>query len=358
VKVENAKTKFLRGAAINVIAACALSAAGCVGGAQSPLDPAGPNAGGISRLWWVFFAALSTVFVLVMIALAVSVRRGQSRREPSAGGVEIPPPAVEPDAARERRMAGVVAGATLVSVLVLFVLLVASFLTGRELTTTRSDAGALTIEVTGHQWWWEARYDDATPANIFTTANEIHIPVGVPVIIRLKSVDVIHSFWVPNLAGKKDAIPGKSSSVWLRADRAGVYRGQCAEYCGMQHAHMALTVVAEPPEKFWAWVAAQRQPAASPANDAEKRGQQVFLSSPCVMCHTVRGTQANSVFGPNLTHVASRGSIAANTLPNTREHLAGWVADAQSVKPGSMMPTMSLSAEDLQAVIDYLQSLK
>ncbi|MDT7604001.1 MAG: cytochrome c oxidase subunit [Acidobacteriota bacterium] len=356
--MENAKTKFWRGAALTSGAACALVVASCGGGAQTPLDPAGPHAGGISRLWWVFFYVLTSVFVLVMIALALSVRRGRSRRDLLAGGVETAPPAVKPEEGQERRMTNVVAAATAATILILFILLVASFLTGRGLTTTRSDAGALTIEVTGHQWWWEVRYDDPQPSNIFTTANEIHIPVGTPVIIQLKSTDVIHSFWVPNLAGKKDAIPGKSSSVWLRADRAGVYRGQCAEYCGAQHAHMAFTVIAEPPEKFWAWVASQRAPSVEPATDAERRGQQVFLSSPCIMCHTVRGTQAGGAFGPNLTHVASRGSIAANTLPNSRGHLAGWVVDAQSVKPGSLMPPMSLSSEDLQALLDYLQSLK
>ena len=240
----------------------------------------------------------------------------------------------------------------------LFALLVSSFLAGRAITMTRTDENALTIEVTGHQWWWEVRYDDPTPSNIFTTANEIHIPVGVPVVIQLKSTDVIHSFWVPNLAGKKDAIPGKSSSVWLRADRAGVYRGQCAEFCGMQHAHMAFTVVAEPPEQFQAWLASQRRPATEPATDAERRGQQVFLSSPCIMCHAVRGTQANAAYAPNLTHVASRGSIAADTLPNTREHLSGWVSNSQAAKPGNLMPPMSLTPEDLQSVVEYLQSLK
>jgi cytochrome c oxidase subunit 2 len=329
------------------------------GGNQTPLDPAGPHAGGISRLWWVFFYVLAAVFVLVMIAVAVAVSRGRAHRRLIEGEDDDgEPPAVEPTRGRERGATNAVAAATAVTVVILFVLLVASFLAGRTITLTRPDTGALTIEVTGHQWWWEARYDDATPSNIFTTANEIHIPVGVPVIIQLKSADVIHSFWVPNLAGKKDAIPGKSSSVWLRADRAGVFRGQCAEYCGTQHAHMALNVVAEPPEQFWAWVAAQRQPAAQPATDAQKRGQQVFLSSPCIMCHTVQGTQAGASFGPNLTHLASRGSIAANTLPNSRGHLAGWVVDAQSTKPGSLMPPMSISSEDLQALLDYLQSLK
>jgi cytochrome c oxidase subunit 2 len=332
--------------------------AGCGGGAQTPLDPAGPHAGHISRLWWVFFYVLIAVFVLTMIAIALAVRNGRARRTVTADDAAIPPPALKPEAAQERRLTTSVAAATAVTTAILFVLLVSSFLTGRSITMTRTDAGALTIEVTGHQWWWEARYDDVVPANIFTTANELHIPVGRPVIIQLKSTDVIHSFWIPNLAGKKDAIPGKSSSVWLKADRAGVYRGQCAEYCGAQHAHMAFVVIAEEPDKFDAWVAAQRQPAVQPSTDAQMRGQQVFLNAPCVMCHTIQGTQANALVGPNLTHLASRGSIAADTLPNSRGHLSGWVVDSQSIKPGNLMPPMSISPEDLQSLLDYLQSLK
>jgi cytochrome c oxidase subunit 2 len=351
--LKSAGAKLLR---VALAAACVLSATGFDAN-QTVLAPAGPNAGGVSRLWWVFFPVLSAVYVVTMIVFVVSVMRGRAQRGEDADERDAAPPQkIEPE--RERRMTRVVAGATALTVLILFVLLVSSFLTGRELTLTRTDAGALTIEVTGHQWWWEARYDDPTPSNIFTTANEIHIPVGQPVILQLKSTDVIHSFWVPNLAGKKDLIPGKSSSVWLRADRAGVYRGQCAEFCGMQHAHMAFTVVAEPPEKFWAWVAAEREPAAQPATDAQKRGQQVFLSSTCVMCHAIQGTQAGAMVGPNLTHVASRSEIAAETLPNERAHLAQWVANAQGYKPGTLMPPNSLSSDDLQALLDYLQSLK
>jgi cytochrome c oxidase subunit 2 len=336
--------------------------AGCRrAGSQSVLDPAGPHAGRLSQLWWLFFFILAAVYVLVMIALVVSIMRGRARRKMTAGGRKIPLPAVKPDEAEERRTARVVGAATALSTVILFVLLVTSFLAGRELTMTRAEGayqGVLRIEVTGHQWWWELRYDDPLPSNIFTTANEIHIPVGQPVVLQLKSVDVIHSFWVPNLAGKKDLIPGKSASIWLRADRAGEYRGQCAEFCGMQHAHMALKVIAESPEQFEAWRQAQRSSSLPPATDSQKRGQQVFLTTTCVMCHAVQGTQANAAVGPNLTHLASRSTIAAATLPNTRGHLGGWVVDAQAIKPGTVMPPNSLSSEDLQALLDYLQSLK
>ena len=358
-----AVSPFSRRAQLKLIALLTtLLLAGCSrAGSQSVLDPAGPHAGRLSRLWWFFFFALTAVYVLVMIALVVSLVRGRAERKLTAGGLKIPLPAVEPDAAEERRTARAVGAATALSTVILFVLLVTSFLGGRELTMTRAEGaeqGVLRIEVTGHQWWWELRYDDPLASNVFTTANEIHVPVGRPVVLQLKSADVIHSFWVPNLAGKKDLIPGKSASVWLRADRAGEYRGQCAEFCGMQHAHMALKVIAESPEQFEAWRQAQRGASLPPATDSQKRGQQVFLSTTCVMCHAVQGTQANASVGPNLTHLASRSTIAAATLPNTRGHLAGWVVDAQSAKPGTVMPPNSLSSEDLQALLDYLQSLK
>jgi cytochrome c oxidase subunit 2 len=216
----------------------------------------------------------------------------------------------------------------------------------------------LTIEITGHQWWWEIRYLDADASNIFSTANEIHIPVGVPVTFNLRAADVIHSFWVPNLSGKKDLIPGKLASIWLQADRPGSYRGQCAEYCGAQHAHMALWIIAESQDQFEVWRRNQMQSALPTAGDSQRRGQQVFLSSSCVMCHAINGTPAGSNVGPNLTHVGSRSMIAAATLQNTREHLQQWVTNSQAIKPGNKMPQNDLAADDLQALLDYLQSLR
>jgi cytochrome c oxidase subunit 2 len=370
--ILRAPLRLLRASAVNpvpretqlkaVTLLTALLLAGCRrAGSQSVLDPAGPHAGRLSQLWWLFFYVLAAVYVTVMIALVAAVVRGRAERKLTAGGLKIPLPSVKPDEAEEHRTARIVGAATALSTIILFVLLVSSFMMGRELTLTRAggaEQGVLRIEVTGHQWWWELRYDDPLPSNIFTTANEIHIPVGQPVVLQLKSVDVIHSFWVPNLAGKKDLIPGKSASVWLRADRAGEYRGQCAEFCGMQHAHMALKVIAESPEQFEAWRQAQRSSSLPPATDSQRRGQQVFLTTTCVMCHAVQGTQANASVGPNLTHLASRSTIAAATLPNTRGHLGGWVVDAQAIKPGTLMPPNSLSSEDLQSLLDYLQSLK
>jgi cytochrome c oxidase subunit 2 len=255
-------------------------------------------------------------------------------------------------------MTTTVAVATVVTVITLIVLTIASFSIGRSLSSDMSGKDAVTIEMTGQQWWWQVRYMDADPSKIFYTANELHIPVGQPVTIKLKSSDVIHSFWVPNLVGKKDLVPGHDASIWFQADRPGVYRGQCAEYCGLQHAHMAFWVIAEPLDKYQAWLAGQLQSAHEPATDSERRGQQVFLAAPCVMCHTIQGTLAGASIGPNLTHLASRNYIAAGTLPNTRGHLSGWVVDPQAIKPGNRMPPNSLKSDDLQALLDYLQSLK
>ena len=215
------------------------------------------------------------------------------------------------------------------------------------------------IKITGHQWWWEVEYtDEAQPSNNITTANEIHIPVGQPVKLVMKSNDVIHSFWVPNLNGKKDLVPGFETTMWLNAEKPGIYEGQCAEFCGAQHAHMRFAVIADAPEDFNNWLAAARQSSVQPANDLQKRGQEIFLTSSCVLCHSIQGTIAGGRVGPNLTHVGSRQRIAAETIPNTRGHLGGWITDPQSIKPGVIMPQNTYSPEDLKALIEYIQSLK
>jgi cytochrome c oxidase subunit 2 len=322
------------------------------GGIQNSINPAGPQANSLSRLWWLMFIVCSIVFVAVMIALLLALRN--QTREPQYASTPI----LEPPQQEERRCRNVVLSAVTITVIILFVFLIVSFSAGRSLTADLAQKNGLSIELTGHQWWWEVRYQDVDASNIFTTANEIHIPVGVPVTFSLKGGDVIHSFWVPNLAGKKDLIPGKINTIWLQADKPGVYRGQCAEYCGLQHAQMALWVVAEPPEQFNAWRQNQTQTSVQPTSDSQKHGQQVFLTSTCVMCHAINGTRAGSNSGPNLTHVASRNTIAAATLANTRDHLAQWIKDSQSVKPGNKMPQNNLAESDLQSLLDYLQSLK
>jgi cytochrome c oxidase subunit 2 len=330
----------------------ALLLTGCGGGLQSVLNPSGPQSEHISRLWWLMLITCTIVFILVMILLFVAVVKGRKGfADPNA------PPEKETKQS-ERRRGVVVAVATAVTIAILFVFIVDSFFVGRGMTAELDRKQGINIEVTGHQWWWEVRYQDVDASSIFTTANEIHIPVGVPVTFSLKANDVIHSFWVPNLHGKKDLIPGKISTIWLQADKPGIYRGQCAEYCGHQHAHMALWIFAESREQFDAWRRAQIQSAASPTTASAQRGQQVFLASACVMCHAISGTPAGSNFGPNLTHLASRKTIAAATLPNDRQHLAQWVDDSQQIKPGNRMPPNKFSPEDMQALLDYLQTLR
>ena len=217
-----------------------------------------------------------------------------------------------------------------------------------------ASATGLTIEVVGRQWFWDVAY----PGTGVRTANEIHIPVGIPVNVEVSSGDVVHSFWVPELNRKIDMIPGQTNRVTLEADQAGTYRGQCAEFCGLQHAHMAFYVVAEPKAKFDAWLARESQPAALPSTPELERGQQVLLGSACVYCHTISGTTASGKIGPDLTHLASRRSLAAALLPNSRGYLAAWILDPQHLKPGNKMPGTDLSGTELQALLAYLESLK
>jgi cytochrome c oxidase subunit 2 len=217
----------------------------------------------------------------------------------------------------------------------------------------------VTIEVTGQQWWWKARYlNESDPSAVLTTANEIHIPTGEPVRVKLIGADVIHSFWVPQLTGKTDAIPGQTNEMWLEAEKPGRYRGQCTEYCGWQHAHMAVFVIAEPRADFEKWLTAQLQPAPSPPGGSEAaRGEQLFVDH-CGVCHKVLGTEAGGTVGPDLTHVMSRATIAAGTLPNTIGNLSGWIANPQTIKPGALMPNLYLSGPELQGIRSFLLTLK
>ena len=318
---------------------------------QSALNPAGPQAERLSHLWWLMSWVCGVVFLLVMVAMLAAVAKRAPADNPAI-------PILKPPTVEEQRKRNIVIASVTITIAILFVFLIVSFTVGRSMTAELAHKNAVTIEVTGHQWWWEVRYQDPSASNMFTTANEIHIPVGVPVTFDLRASDVIHSFWVPNLMGKKDLIPGKNNAIWLQADKPGVYRGQCAEYCGLQHAHMALWIVAEPQAAFDAWRANQSGTSAPPPTDGARRGQQVFLSSSCVMCHAINGTPAGSNIGPNLTHVASRSTIAAATLANTHENLAQWIVDSQQIKPGNKMPQNNLSTQNLNDVIEYLQSLK
>jgi cytochrome c oxidase subunit 2 len=215
----------------------------------------------------------------------------------------------------------------------------------------------LTIQVTGNQWWWSVRYLSADPTQVFDTANEIHIPTGQPVRVLLASNDVIHSFWVPQLTGKTQTIPGVINETWLEADRPGRYRGQCTQFCGLQHAHMAIYVVADTPAQFAAWRANQVQAAPAPTNPALAQDAGLFVVK-CGACHTVRGTEAGGTAGPDLTHLMTRATVAAGAEPNTPAGLSGWIANPQGIKPGTKMPTLYLSGGELASVRDYLETLK
>ena len=314
-------------------------------GAQSVHDPAGPQALLLDRLGDLMYLVSAVVFVLVVAALVAALLR---RRAPS----EDPD---DPARARRLRVAVVLASGATVGILAVMTLV--NHATGRELTA-RPPGEALQVRVTGHQWWWEVEYRDSVASRWATTANEIHIPVGRPVVFELRAADVNHSFWIPNLGPKRDLVAGQETSVWFRADTAGVYRGQCAEFCGHQHAKMAVLVIAEPQDSFVAWLERQRDTASTPADSASRRGRDVFLTSSCVMCHAIGGTPAGSRIGPNLTHLAGRRTLAAGTLPNTRANLAGWIVDPQRIKPGARMPPNELSPDDLQAVLAYLEGLR
>jgi cytochrome c oxidase subunit 2 len=229
--------------------------------------------------------------------------------------------------------------------------------------TDRSDAmphrqPQLSLEVTGNQWWWDVIYQGPTPDLNLRTANEIHLPVGVPVRIRLESRDVIHSFWVPNLAGKQDLIPGRTNDIMFTPRRIGLYRGQCAEFCGAQHANMALVVQVESLADFKRWYAAQLRPAQPPTTPLALAGYNYVTTRECSSCHAISGTTAGGRVGPDLTHLASRRTIAAGALPMNKGNLYGWVADPQSQKPGTKMPTMDLKPDELHAIVAYLEGLK
>lgn len=284
--------------------------------------------------------AAAAVILVVVLALAAYAVWGPARRRAWLA---------------DRRF--VVASGIVFPVVALTALLVYTFTFERTLLSD-VEKPAARIRVTGYQWWWRVDYLDGQGAVDFVTANEIRIPAGRPVELALESADVIHSFGVPNLAGKLDMIPGRVTRMRLEAYRPGRYRGQCVEYCGGPHAKMALYVIAETPEDFERWRAAQRAPAAAPRDAAAQRGHALFMGN-CVACHTVRGTTASGALGPDLTHVASRVSLAAGILPMDRNALAGWIAGSQAIKPGNLMPSMNVfPGDDLQALAAYMESLR
>jgi cytochrome c oxidase subunit 2 len=320
-------------------------------GSQSALDAAGIQSQRLESLWWLFLYITAAVYVIVIAVLLAAWAR--SRKGDSA----TPPERTDPK--RERNAANIVKGAVAVTTLVLFALMITSFRTGRAINSLSSSPPHINIKVTGHQWWWDVVYtDEAMPTLNIHTANEIHVPVGRPIKMELQSNDVIHSLWMPNMHGKQDLIPIYPTTFYFQADKPGTYWGQCAEFCGYQHAKMRFIVVAESDEEFMAWVNAGRQTPGQPASAIEQRGQQLFTTGICAQCHTIAGTGTSGSVGPELTHIASRPYIAAGSLPNTPENLAAWITDPQRFKPGIKMPMNQFSDEDLNALVTYLRSLK
>jgi cytochrome c oxidase subunit II len=312
---------------------------------QSVLSPAGIQASSIHTLWTVMLWVCCAVFVAVMAALLFSLLRGVRNRSKDESALSS-----------ERTLTQGVGAAVGVTVVILIFLLIASVWTGRTVGSLQASS-AVTIAITGHQWWWEIQYEDVVPSRRVMTANELHIPINRAVVLKVTSRDVIHSFWVPNLQGKRDLIPGYTTAIWLRADRAGLFRGQCAEFCGIQHAHMALDVVAESDRDFEGWLDAMRQPGSDPPAST-RRGRDIFMQSRCAGCHAIRGTEAASQIAPDITHIATRSTLGAGTLPNTRENLAAWIQDPQRVKPGNQMPANPLAPDDVQALVAYLETLR
>jgi len=335
-----------------VLFGAAMLWAGACSGFQSVLDPRGPRAEAVAKLHWSLVTVASVVYVIVISALVYALWRASRRTAPTDADHlhrESPEQA-------DRMKRGVVVAVSLTVVIMLSFVIV-SVSTGSALA--RVDGGKpLRIDIVGHQWWWEVKYPDPDPHNNASTANEIHVPVGRPVLLKMTSRDVIHSFWAPNIVGKKDLIPGHETVTWFRADSAGVYRGQCAEFCGHQHAKMALYLVAEPRLQFESWLQKQRGPAQRPTDSLRLTGERIFLSGPCAICHTVSGTGAGGTVGPDLTHLASRRTIAAGTLSNTTGNLAGWILDPQTIKPGAKMPPTRLEPHELRALLAYLENLK
>jgi len=309
---------------------------------QSSVHPASHASQEISHLWWVMMIAGWIGFALIVFLLTLGWWRRNRPNLPFGGG----------DRAATAWIVGLGVGVPIVLLSALFVW--ADVFVINSTAAPKQGSTKLTVEIVGHDWWWEARY----PGSGVVTANEIHIPVGIRVAAVVTTADVIHSFWVPELNRKIDMIPGRRSEILLDAEHEGVFRGQCAEFCGLQHAHMSFLVYADPPARLEAWLAGQKRPAAAPANALARRGRHEFLAESCADCHAIRGTSADGEVGPDLTHLASRSTLAANTIPNTPSELSGWIRDPQHVKPGNRMPALGLSPDELKAVVAYLETLR
>ena len=334
----------------NLAAVVLASGMGSCRGLQTMLDPAADQARDIDAVWRAMLVVCGVMYVLVLGFLMWALWRARRRSlAPEA------PPMVGHSAAEPRLERGLAGWAALI-VAGLIGLITVSFLVDRSLAEVGPDP--VKVKVTAHQWWWQVEYQGLTPSQAVTTANELHLPLGRPAVVELQARDVIHSFWVPNLAGKVDLIPGRTNYVALTPRRQGSFRGQCAEFCGLQHAKMAFDVEVESPQAFDAWRSRQLTGAPPPAGPAEQHGQAVFNTKACALCHRVQGTEAGGTTGPDLTHLMGRRRIAAGALPNSRGALQAWVADPQGVKPGTTMPRVALTAGELNDVVSYLETLR
>jgi cytochrome c oxidase subunit 2 len=312
------------------------------------LDSAGPRAHSVVALTWFTLIVSIVVCIVISALLWIAMRRTRAGDDPTAmHSIPIAPGG--------NGIRWITVG-LLVSAVPLTVTLVWTMLSLAAVAQPAVKPG-LILDVTGRQWWWEVRYNGSTPSTTFVTANEIHIPVGVPVLVRLHGGDVIHSFWVPKLTGKTDTIPGQTNLSWLQADRAGRYLGQCTEFCGYQHAHMQFEIVAEDEDEFAAWRAAQLQPAPAPVTAEQTRGL-ALVEYRCGLCHRVRGTDAGAVTAPDLTHVMSRQMLAAGTVPNDPSRLREWIQTPQVIKPNTLMPDQHLTEQQLADTVAYVASLK
>jgi cytochrome c oxidase subunit II len=330
---KNRRFRFSR---LVVTSILALVLSGCAN--IRALEPAGPPAQLITNLWWFMFWTSLVIFLAVVGLLIYALFKP---RQPTD------------DHSIRTGRAFITWGGVIIPAIV--ILAVMSFtLYGMDELASPPSNPVIEIHVTSNMWWWDVRY----PEYGIATGNEIHIPAGQPVNLQLRAVDVIHSFWVPQLQGKRDMMPHTTTQLWLLADQPGEYRGQCAEFCGLQHANMAFLVIAHTPEEFQEWLELRSTPPPPPTDPYIRRGQQVFLGAECVYCHTIRGTVASGTVGPDLTDIASRRELGAGTLPNTPGHLASWTINAQLFKPGNRMPPMPMQGEDFNAMMAYMRTLR
>ncbi len=314
----------------------ALLVTGCQGDrVQSSLHPAGPAAQTIATLWWVLLAVCGIYTVGTFALFFYAIFRPKQEESPQKTGNTF-----------------IMVGGVILPFFVLLGLLIYSV---QATTNLRAPDTELTIRVVGYRFWWHVEYPDYG----IVDANELYIPVGQPVRLELKSADVIHSFWVPQLAGKMDMFPDVDTELWIQADREGVYRGQCAEFCGVQHAKMAFEVIALPPKDFAAWVAEKQQSRPDQESEVFKQGHEVFMRHGCAGCHAIRDTNAVARAGPDLTLMGNRRMLGAATVKNTRENMRDWLENPNRVKPGVLMPpTEEISEEEIEALVDYMLSLK